>query len=444
MAQKRKAQEISDYEAQRQANIAKNQALFKELQLNAASAGLAPKAAPKRQANGESKPKSRPKPKPMVKERVQPSRTSSRLQGIVADSEVARKKAEEEREMAELEAKAKRQRVGGEMKLEDIVSAGQSWNKSGNWLRDVKPANPYERTFDVEEVKSAGSKELKELREKMSGLSLWEDFEPNRIKITPERIYSMSFHPTEDKQLVLAGDKLGNLGLFDGSQGVVKHEDDEADELDESSNPAISTFKTHTRTISSIHFTDTQPNAVYTASYDSSIRRLDLSKGVSTEMYAPAEDDVDEPISGVSIPITDPNMLYFSTLNGLFGMHDTRTDYKGSNTVELMELSEKKIGGFSVHPLHPHYLATASLDRNLKVWDIRKITGSKGHRHPQLVAEHESRLSVSTAAFNAAGQVRLTEPLEICCLLTFFDRLRLQAMMTPLRSITWTNAAHGP
>lgn len=407
MATKRKAEEISDYEAQRQENIAKNQALFKELQINAASAGLAPKA-PARQTNGTSKPKSRPKPKPRIKqEDIAPRRTSSRLQGIVADSEVARKKGEEEREAIELEQKAKRQRVADDLKLGDIVTAGKSWDQSGNWLRNVGPAQPYERTFDIEKVRNAGSKELKDLRAKFTGLELWEDYEPNRIKITPERIYSMGFHPTEDKQLVFAGDKLGSLGLFDGSQKIVKDEGEDGDQLDDSSTPAMTTFKPHTRTISAIHFTRAQPQAVYTSAYDSSIRKLDLEKGLSTEIYAPKDDDVDEPLSGVSIPITDPNLLYFASLNGLFGMHDIRTDYRGSSTVELMELSEKKIGGFSIHPLHPHYLATASLDRTLKVWDLRKIMGSKGYRHPQLVAEHESRLSVSTAAFNAAGQVCL-------------------------------------
>lgn len=405
MAVKRKADEQSDYEAQRQANIAKNQALFKELQLNAASAGLAP---PKSGAvNGTSKPKSRPKPKPKVKqEDLRPTRTSSRLQGIVADSEVARQKAEEERVVYIEEQKVKRQRLHDDIKLEDAVTAGQSWDQSGNWLRGVRPAEPYERTFDLEEVKNAGTKELKELRAKMSGLELWEGYEPARIKITPERIYSMGFHPTEDKQLVFAGDKLGSLGLFDGSQKVVKDEDD--DDGDEDTTPAITTFKTHTRAITSIHFTRTQPSTVYTSSHDSSIRKLDLEKGISTEIYAPQDDDIDEGLTGVVIPVTDPNMIYFTSLNGMFGKHDIRTPYKGTATAQLMQLTDKKIGGMSVHPLHPHLLCTASLDRFLKVWDLRKMVGGKSNQHPSLVAEHESRLSVSHASFSSAGQVRLS------------------------------------
>lgn len=58
-----------------------------------------------------------------------------------------------------------------------------------------------------------------------------------------------------------------------------------------------------------------------------------------------------------------------------------------------------------MNPSHPHFLATASLDRFMRVWDLRKISGKGEGRLPALVGEHESRLSVSHAAFNAAGQV---------------------------------------
>lgn len=403
----KKDSSLSDYELQRQEKIAKNQALLKELQLNAASAGLAPKANPSRASPAARSRKVTPKVK-KEKEAPAPRRTSARLQGIVADSEVAKRKAEEDFEAHREADKVKRQRISGNLKLGDVlVVGGQHWNQAGNWLSSVGPAQPYERTFTDEDVASTSSKELRELREKMSGLELWEGFEPSRIKITPERIYAMGFHPTKDKALVFAGDKLGNLGLFDASQKTqdqVKNEDDEdADELDDAS-PAITTFKLHTRTISAMHFAASQPSAVFTASYDSSIRKLDLEKGMSTEVYAPADTSADEPLSGVQIPLTEPHLLYFTSLSGAFGIHDTRTSSSSAPT-QLLQLSEKKIGGFSVHPFQPHLLATASLDRTVKLWDLRKMTGKGENRLPTLIAEHESKLSVSHAAFNPAGQI---------------------------------------
>ncbi|KAL9088231.1 MAG: hypothetical protein Q9159_003215 [Coniocarpon cinnabarinum] len=407
MPPRKTANAVSDYESQRQANIAKNQALLKELQLNAASAGIAPKSKPKNATGTQSAPKKKPAPRRVKEEDVQPRRTSSRLQGIVADSEVAKRKAEEDRQVIEEQNRIKRMRRSDDLELGDIVVAGKEWNKSGNFLRDVRPANPYERTFDEDDIKNTPDKELREMREKMSNLSLWEDVEPARIKITPERIYAMGFHPTSAKPLVFAGDKLGNLGLFDGSQEIsrdVKEEDDDGEEeLNDHSTPDITTFKIHTRTISSIHFTPSQPEALYTASYDSSIRKLDLNKQVAVEAYGPESNDIDDPLSGISIPIPSPQLLYFTSLHGSFGIHDTRASK--SEATQLMQLSDKKIGGFSVHPLHPHLLATASLDRTLKLWDLRKISGKGENRLPALLAEHDSKLSVSHAAFNAAGQI---------------------------------------
>lgn len=144
---------------------------------------------------------------------------------------------------------------------------------------------------------------------------------------------------------------------------------------------------------------------MYSASYDSTVRKLDLAKGVAVEVYAPSDKKEDAPLSGVEMSQNDANMLYFSTLDGQFGMYDMRTPSEESAGLEIFNLSEKKIGGFSLHPLQPHLVATASLDRTLKIWDLRKINGKGDWRLPALVGEHESRLSVSHAAWNSVGQV---------------------------------------
>ncbi|KAI6840580.1 DNA damage-binding protein [Hortaea werneckii] len=403
----KKGNEMSEYEQARQEKIAKNQQLLQQLQLDAQQTGIGPKSKPKPQQNSGQKRK-RPVEK-VKKEDAGPRRTSARLQGIVADSEVARQKSEADAEAYREQEKAKRQRVSEDINLVDAVVNGRTWNKAGNWLTAFGPANPGERTFTEQHIKDTSDKELRHLRERMNNLQLWEGAEPNRIKITPERIYSLGFHPNQEKALVFAGDKLGNLGLFDASQTApqeVKQEADDADEdgdADDEFEPAISTFKVHTRTISAFQFAPNDANALYTASYDSSIRKLDLEKGQAIEVYAPEDKAADAAVSGVEISRTDPNMLHFTTLDGAFGIHDLRTP--AHETVESLQLSEKKIGGFSLHPAHPHIVATASLDRTMKIWDLRKISGKHDSRSPHLVGEHLSKLSVSHANFNSAGQV---------------------------------------
>lgn len=406
---KKEPVEISEYEQQRQANIAQRNNLLKQLALDAKSAGLGPEPAPK--------PKPKPstqRKKPTVKRIIEegPRRTSSRLAGLTADSEVAKRKAEDEYVAVQEAARAKRQRFSGDLNLSDTVPEGQHWDDGRNFLVDVvaRGAQPYNRTFGETEVKETTDKELRALREKMSGLELYDGFEPNRIKITPERIYSLGFHPEASKPLVFAGDKMGNLGVFDGSQqqgdppakaeNGVKKEEEEDEEEEEEPEPNITSFHLHTRTISSFQFSPLNPSQLYTSSYDSSLRLLDLATSKSTEIYSPADPSLDEPLSGVEVDPQSPHVLYFSRLDGHLGRTDTRAR---STAPEIFQLSEKKIGGFSLHPANPHFVATASLDRFMRVWDLRKLSGKKAA--PAMVGEHESRLSVSHAAFNRAGQV---------------------------------------
>lgn len=219
------------------------------------------------------------------------------------------------------------------------------------------------------------------------------------IKIVPQRVYALGFHPIEEKPIIFAGDKEGNVGVFDGSQTSPEVDDDE-DDLN-IPDPEISAFTPHRRTITSFIFSPTDANSVYTSSYDSSIRLLDLGKETSVQVFAPSDINEDLPISALDMADSEPNLLYFSTLDGGVGRYDLRT----RDDAEIWTLSEQKIGGFSLHPLQPHLIATASLDRTLKIWDARKITGKGDLRHPALLGEHESRLSVSHASWSAGGHI---------------------------------------
>lgn len=223
---------------------------------------------------------------------------------------------------------------------------------------------------------------------------------------------------------MFAGDKLGNLGLFDASPSSSKREpiksegrdeEDAEGSDDDAAEPNITTFHLHTRTISSFQFSPHNPSHLYTSSYDSSLRLLDLTRSSSSEIYAPTDSSLDEPISGVEIDPLTPHLLYFSRLDGCLGRVDTRTpSHDTASSMDIFRLSEKKIGGFSLHPSAPHFLATASLDRHMRLWDLRNLrkhppaSVSGSGDDPALspcLGEHESRLSVSHAAFNSAGQV---------------------------------------
>nr|XP_001390970.2 WD repeat-containing protein [Aspergillus niger CBS 513.88] len=384
--------EISDFEKQRLANIAERDALLKKLTMEAQSSGLFPPKMPKPAAKDQSRTKKKTPVKKVKEETPQPRRMSSRLRGIAAESEVAKRKAEEEYEARQEAERAKRVRKSDNFSFSDIMVNGQKLPADGLIGVDVVTkgvAIPYQRTFGDDEIQKTTDKDLKALRKEMNGLTLWEAWEPNRIKLTPERVYTMTFHPTESKPLIFAGDKMGHLGILDASQEKptsIKPEDDEESD-DEDPDPVLTTVKPHTRTISSMHIHPSTPTTLYTASYDSSIRAMDLEKSTSVEKYAPESTSSDEPISGIDMALDDPNVLYWTTLDGAFGRHDIRTD-PTAETVNTWQLSD--------------------LDRSMRLWDLRMLQKPKRGKKdegPTPVGEHYSRLSVSHAAFNSAGQI---------------------------------------
>ncbi|BCS01566.1 WD domain protein [Aspergillus luchuensis] len=414
--------EISEFEKQRLANIAERDALLKKLTMEAQSSGLFPPKMPKPAAKDQSRTKKKTPVKKIKEETPQPRRMSSRLRGIAAESEVAKRKAEEEYEARQEAERAKRVRKSDNFSFSDIMVNGQKLPADGLIGVDVVTkgvAIPYQRTFGDDEIQKTTDKDLKALRKEMNGLTLWDAWEPNRIKLTPERVYAMTFHPTESKPLIFAGDKMGHLGILDASQekptSIKPEEDDDSDSEDSDPDPVLTTVKPHTRTISSMHIHPSTPTTLYTASYDSSIRAMDLEKSTSVEKYAPESTSSDEPISGIDMALDDPNVLYWTTLDGAFGRHDIRTDPTATGTVTTWQLSEKKIGGFSLYPTAPYYFATASLDRSMRLWDLRMLQKPKRSKRgggaedegegPTPVGEHYSRLSVSHAAFNSAGQI---------------------------------------
>lgn len=189
------------------------------------------------------------------------------------------------------------------------------------------------------------------------------------------------------------------MGVFDASQeGPPQNEDDEDAEWKE---PEIGAYKIHTRTITSIIVSPFDQQKVYTSSYDSTVRVLDLDKDMCVPVWEPADKDEDVPLSAIDVPLTDKNLVYFSTLNGALG----KVDIRDPKSTETWQLSDNKIGGFSLNPREPHLVATASLDRTIKIWDLRKISGKGDMRYPAMLYEHDSRLSVSHASWSPGGQI---------------------------------------
>ncbi|KAI4864462.1 WD repeat-containing protein [Hypoxylon rubiginosum] len=386
------APELSSFEARRRANVVNNAKLLKDSAEVAAkmrrAAAPPPRSAPSRK---------RKAPEPTPRTRVMPTRSSARLAGAGSESDGAGVKLEDI--PAELKPPpSKRTRKGGDLELSKLQVEGQRWSSTSALASFVQGAQPGVRTFTEEDIKDTEDEKLKGVRKEMDDLKLYEGWVPNDIKITPERVYALTFHPIQDKQIILAGDKKGTLGFFDASQKPPESMDDDDEEPDIPL-PEVSAFEVHSRTISSVKVPVFDPNSVITSSYDSSIRCLDLQTQVSSQLWAPEDDDEDLGITCIDVSPEAKDIVIFSTLEGSLG----RLDRRSKDKAEIWNLCDNKIGGFSLSPLLPHLVATASLDRTLKVWDLRMIKGKGELRHPSLLGEHQSRLSVSHASWSRGG-----------------------------------------
>lgn len=358
---------VSDLEKQREANIERNQKLLRDLQLqelsNAAFGG-SPK--PKKPASQRSVKAAQDKKKSTEE---LPRRKSRRLEGVKIEDEYDVAKAQLEDEV-KLKVERERARKEGEIKLQQVVGEGK-WEQALDILGSFGSKLSQGDFFDSIPVTD---KTLAAAREEFANLTLDErDF-----KLTQARIYSIAFHPSAEKPMVLAGDKTGELGIWDTSRP-----DDEG---------ALS-FQTHTGSIATILVDPENPTRIYTASYDGSVRKLELPAAKSTEAFI-YDSNPHDPIGVSDIALVDTNTLYYTTLQGDFG----KVDLRASTQKPAQELHEKKIGGFAVNPMNPYQIATASLDRTLKVWDIR-------NEKVELYGQYHSRLSVSAASWNTAGQI---------------------------------------
>lgn len=143
--------------------------------------------------------------------------------------------------------------------------------------------------------------EVSKVIEKVEGLSI--DNEEWVAKVTPDRIYSVAAHPSESKLICCAGDKRGYVGLWDVDGGSSNNSNNKSINNNAGTSPGdehnttISTqsdkssnalFRVHSRPICCLEWLNNE-NMV-TASYDGSVRQLNVETGIFEEIFATYDD----------------------------------------------------------------------------------------------------------------------------------------------------------
>ncbi|KAH7889221.1 WD40-repeat-containing domain protein [Phlebopus sp. FC_14] len=401
--------ESSAYELEREANIARNRALLEQLDLKDAVSSLGvPKPAPKPAQKPKAKP-IQPSAKRSKREReaasaaaeaprrqsarlrkepeADPNETPAQRRQREAEAAERRRRVEEERVEAEERARmAKRPRMQ-DLDLEVLVAGEEMGDGEVGKLRaslqGVTGVPIARRVGDVgawvlDEGEDGGKKDEREvqaLRKRLGKMRV-----VARAKVTQDRVYSAAYHPEPTKDLVLFGDKHGQLGIWDARAppDEVADEDGDVAPADEKEGGKYWRLQSHwpatsKSSISSIKIDPIDAHSAYTTSYDCTIRQLSFVSCISRQIFA----SPDVLITSIDLPPSG-HELWISDASGGLTHLDLR---EGSHKARWYALSDQKIGSVSVNPTSPHLLLTASNNRLLKIWDTRKLenlAASKG------------------------------------------------------------------
>lgn len=207
--------------------------------------------------------------------------------------------------------------------------------------------------------------------EKLSEIDVNED---RILKVTPGRSYSLDVSPETSSIITASGDKEGIIGIW---------------RYDETSTEAnLFQHRVHSDSVSSVYFDRKDWTKMYTTSYDGRATIFDAQNMSFNEYYKS-----DTLLFDVCLPPESSfaNSLFLAKRDGCLTQVDVRT----SKAIKSHKLHQNKINSVESNPVDSNYLVTASLDRTVGVWDIRKL-----EKEISLIGHN---LAISHAAYSQDG-----------------------------------------
>lgn len=352
-------EDLNDYERQRREHIRRNMERMRALNIPQLAQELA-KNKPKQAvvSKGVSAKKSKP-PLPVAERRQ-----SLRQRGVKADATLAAGVDYETRtgqvvlnnqgtagELFRPSSSPEKRRLVGPLDFKSVNEDPETDAKFLENLRVVSKA--------VEEGSDQIRRHQDKRRHTLQKLNLQEK---DLAKVTKDGVVCLAFHPTTEAAIVAAGDKSGNLGLWNVDQ--------EGEDFD-----GVLLLKPHKQYINALKFVGGRGllPKLYTCSYDGSLRVLDLTTGTFLDYPALPE----EPEYSAFDCTADGHVAYLGDNLGNMEVLDVRS---GSMRHEGFSIRDRKINTIMIEPLEERLLATSCSDTSVCVWDVRKLgtPGAKG------------------------------------------------------------------
>lgn len=169
-------------------------------------------------------------------------------------------------------------------------------------------------------------------------------------KVVGARITAMAIHPSMTATLVFAGDKQGNFGFLKvgPSENVVE------------------TYTPHNGGLMCLRIRPDEPQKIYSASYDDTLRCADIERGVFDEVYR-----TDPDVGVMYIDWLLDNTMIAGHGNGEVSFLDIRSQDKKTCTYQL---HNRKVRTVNAHPTNNWWFLTGSTDAMVKLWDSRMMS----------------------------------------------------------------------
>ncbi|KAK5698257.1 rRNA-processing protein [Elasticomyces elasticus] len=132
---------------------------------------------------------------------------------------------------------------------------------------------------------------------------------------------------------------------------------------------AAHSYTHHTDKVCALSWHPTQSSVLLSGSYDRTIVAADMRAPNTTVPRWGVESDVEQ----VRWDPHDDNQFYVSTENGVLHCFDARQlppSPEKSKATWRLQAHEKSLSSFSINPIVPGFIATASVDRTVKLWNV--------------------------------------------------------------------------
>lgn len=177
-------------------------------------------------------------------------------------------------------------------------------------------------------------------------------------------------------------DKHGQLGIWDAQAPPTEVTDADGEPISADEREGGHYFRlqphwpaTSKSSISSIKVCPSASHIAYTTSYDMTVRALDFEKGLSTEVYTmPEEWGAGALICGVDLSADGREMWVADALGGISHLDLREEVNKKGRKGRWFGVSEQKVGSVSLNPRDGKYIVTASNSRQMRIWDVRKLS----------------------------------------------------------------------